>query len=188
MILIDLLFTFMKIGLFSFGGGYGMLPLMEREVLEHGWMSSEQFVDFVAVSESTPGPIAINMATFIGSAQGGFLGAMFATLGVIIPSVIIILLIVAVFKGFLQSKIVSSALKGVKPVIVGLIFTTGVWLAVRNFLPNIGALSAEGFSLAPLLITAGLGAAYIGYKLLFRKNPSPIMLIIVSAIVGIIVF
>ena len=74
-IYLDLLWTFLKIGLFSFGGGYGMLPLMEQEVLDHGWMDGAQFLNFVAVSESTPGPIAVNMATFVGSSQAGILGA-----------------------------------------------------------------------------------------------------------------
>ena len=187
-IYLDLLWTFLKIGLFSFGGGYGMLPLMEQEVLDHGWMDGAQFLNFVAVSESTPGPIAVNMATFVGSSQAGILGAACATLGVILPSIIIILLIVAVFKKFLQYKIVSSALSGVKPVIVGLILVTGLWLGLKNFLPNIAAYSSEGFSLTALLITVGVGAAYVLYKLTLKKNPSPIIVILLSAVLGMIFF
>ena len=185
---LDLFITFFKIGLFSFGGGYGMLPLMEQEVLSHEWMTSADFFNFVAVSESTPGPIAVNMATFVGSSQAGVLGAMCSTLGVIMPSIIIILLIVAVFKKFLQYKITASALAGVKPVIVGLIFVTGLWLAVKNVFPNVAAYSSEGFSLTALLITVGVGSAYVLYKIILKKNPSPILVILVSAGLGMIFF
>jgi len=188
MIYLMLFITFFKIGLFSFGGGYGMLPLMEQEVLSHGWMTSAEFFNFVAVAESTPGPIAVNMATFVGSSQGGILGAACSTLGVALPSIIIILLIVAVFKNFLQSKIVSSALAGVKPVIVGLIFVTGAWLAVKNTLPEIAAFSTEGFSLTALLLTVGIGAAYTLYKIVLKKNPSPIVVIVLSAGLGMLFF
>lgn len=188
MIYLELLWTFFKIGLFSFGGGYGMLPLMEQEVLSHNWMTSADFLGFVAVSESTPGPIAVNMATFIGSSEAGILGAVCSTLGVITPSIIIILLIVAVFKSFLKSELTASALYGVKPVIVGLILVTGLWLGVRNFLPNLSSFSADGFSLTALVITAVAAAVYIGYKLIFKKNISPIILILISAGLGMILF
>ncbi len=188
MIYLELFWTFFKIGLFSFGGGYGMLPLMDQEVMSHGWMEMAQFLNFVAVAESTPGPIAVNMATFIGSTQGGFLGSACATLGVILPSIIIILLIVAVFKNFLKYKVVSSALAGIKPVIVGLIFTTGLWLGIKNFLPNIASMSVEGFSLTAFLLTLGLLVVFFTYKALRKKNLSPIIFIILSAVCGMIFF
>ena len=92
-ILLDLFLTFLKIGAVSFGGGYAMIPLLTDEVLAHGWLTSSEILNFIAVSESTPGPVAINMATFIGASQGGFLGALLATLGVVLPSFIIILII-----------------------------------------------------------------------------------------------
>ena len=91
MILLKLFLTFLKIGAVSFGGGYGMIPLMREEVLLHSWIGEETFLNFIAVSESTPGPIAVNMATFIGSSQGGILGAFVATLGVVLPAFLIIL-------------------------------------------------------------------------------------------------
>lgn len=188
MIYLTLFWTFFKIGLFSFGGGYGMLPLMEQEVMAHGWMDISQFLNFVAIAESTPGPIAVNMATFIGSTQGSFLGAVCATFGVVLPSIIIILLIVAVFKNFLKSRIVSSALAGIKPVIVGLIFTTGIWLGIKNFLPNIANMSLDGFSLPALLLTLGLALVFFTYKAIRKKNLSPILLIIISAVCGMVIF
>ena len=86
MILLDLFLTFLKIGAVSFGGGYGMLALIREECLLHGWLTEEELLNFIAVSESTPGPIAVNLATFIGSSQAGFWGALLATLGVILPA------------------------------------------------------------------------------------------------------
>ena len=188
MIYLALFGTFFYIGLFSFGGGYGMLPLMEQTALTNGWLTEEQFLNFVAIAESTPGPIAVNMATFIGSTQGGAFGSIMATLGIITPSIIVILLIVAVFKNFLKYRGVRCALDGIRPVVVGLILTTGLWLAVKNFLPNIASFSADGFSLKALLLTLGLFAVYFGYKAWRKKNISPIILILLSAGIGMILF
>ena len=101
-ILLKLFLTFLKIGAVSFGGGYSMIPLIRDEVLTNGWATEEAFMNFIAVAESTPGPIAINMATYIGSTQYGFIGSLVATLGIVLPSFIIILLIVALFKNFLK--------------------------------------------------------------------------------------
>ena len=103
MIFLELFITFFKIGAFTFGGGYAMLPLIQEEVLSKGWISAESLVNFIAISESTPGPFAVNMATFVGSAQGGFLGAFLATLGVVLPSFIIILIIAALIKVSLKN-------------------------------------------------------------------------------------
>ena len=96
MIYLQLFLTFLEIGAVSFGGGYAMIPLIREKVISHGWLVEEELLNMIAVSESTPGPIAVNMATFIGSEQGGVLGAMLATLGVVLPSFIIILLISSV--------------------------------------------------------------------------------------------
>ena len=90
---LTLFWTFFKIGLFTFGGGYAMLPLIQQYVLGFGWLSEEELVNFVAVSESTPGPFAINIATYVGSSQAGVLGAFFTTLGVVLPSFIIIFIV-----------------------------------------------------------------------------------------------
>lgn len=188
MIYLWLFFTFFKIGLFSFGGGYGMLPLMEQEAIGNGWLTKEQFLNFVAISESTPGPIAINMATFIGTSQGSLLGAVCATLGAITPSIIIILLIIAVFKNFLKYKLVECVMKGLKPAIVGLIFATGLFLGLSNFLPNVKSFSADGASVVALLLMLGLGAISFAYKKIRKKNIPAIPLIIVSAVLGMLLF
>ena len=127
-----LFLEFFKIGLFSFGGGYGMLPLMEETVVGRSWITSAQFFDFVGVAESTPGPIAINMATFIGASQAGIVGSALATLGVVMPSFIIILLIAAVLKNLTGNPYFAGFMKGVKPVVTGLILTTGLLLLLRS--------------------------------------------------------
>ena len=93
-----LFFEFFKIGLFTFGGGYAMIPLVREVVLEYGWMSEDAFTNFIGVCESTPGPIAVNMATYVGSSTGGIIGSIMATIGVVLPSMIIIILILTLLK------------------------------------------------------------------------------------------
>ena len=119
MILLDLFLVFLEIGAVSFGGGYGMISLMREKALAFGWMTEEELLNVIAVAESTPGPIAVNMATFVGSRQGGMLGALLSTLGVILPSFIIILLIAALIKNFLKYTGVKAFLSGVRPCVVG---------------------------------------------------------------------
>ena len=114
--------TFFKIGLFTFGGGYAMIPLIKREITEkHGWIGDEDILDIIALSESTPGPIAINMATFIGNRIGGFLGAAASTLGVVLPSFIIIFAISAVLREFQQIEAVKFAFMGIRAGVLALL-------------------------------------------------------------------
>ena len=174
MTLLTLFLEFFKIGLFCFGGAFGMIPLIEETVLQYGWLTQSQFYDFIGVCESTPGPIAVNMATFVGSTQAGLLGSIAATLGVVAPSFLIILSIAAVLKNFTNNKYFKGFLKGVKPVIIALILSVGVTLFVRS--------AASWIS---LLIFGLLALVYFGYKRLFRKNLSSVALILISAALGI---
>lgn len=175
-----LFLEFFKIGLFSFGGGYGMLPLMEETVVGRGWVNSSQFFDFVGVAESTPGPIAINMATFIGSSQAGLLGSTLATLGVVLPSFIIILLIAAVLKNLTGNRYFAGFMKGVKPVVTGLILSTGTLLLLRS--AWIGS-SVNWFCVLVFGIVAT--AAWASQK--FRKKKlTAVPIILISAGIGII--
>ncbi len=132
MIYLRLFLTFLKIGAFSFGGGYGMISIIREECLSYGWLTEEELLNFIAVAESTPGPIAINMATFVGSAQGGFLGALLATVGVVLPSFIIILLIVVLLKNVLRFAGVQVALKSIRPAVCGLIIATGFMMLLTT--------------------------------------------------------
>ena len=120
MIYLKLFLTFLEIGAVSFGGGYGMISLIRETVLANGWLTEAQFLNFIAVSESTPGPLAVNMATFIGASQGGILGSLLATLGVVLPSFVIILLIAALLRSLLKYAGVSAFLSGVRPCVVAL--------------------------------------------------------------------
>ncbi len=131
MIYLELFYTFFLIGLFTIGGGAAMLPLIQQMVLEKGWLSEEMLINVIGISESTPGPIAVNVATYIGSSQGGFLGALLATLGVVLPSFIIILIIVKYVKKFLEYKSVEGVFKGIKPVVIGLIISVGLYFVLK---------------------------------------------------------
>lgn len=188
MIYIKLFLTFLEIGAVSFGGGYGMLSLIREKCITNNWATEEEVMNFVAVSESTPGPIAVNMATFIGSSEGGFWGSFFATLGLVIPSFVIILIIAAVFNNLMKLKGVEAALTGIKPVVVGLIFAT----AVTMFLTSVFGLKtlSGGFSFEPLtlIVLALVIAVSMLYKKFRGKKISPILLIVFSAILGIILF
>ncbi|MCQ2449510.1 MAG: chromate transporter, partial [Clostridia bacterium] len=115
MIYLELFLTFFEIGAVSFGGGYGMLSLIRELTIAKGWLTEGQLLNFVAVSESTPGPIAINMATFIGSSQGGVFGSFCATLGVVLPSFIIILIVAALMLFLLWRAAVRGILSGPPP-------------------------------------------------------------------------
>ena len=129
----QLFWTFLEIGAVSFGGGYGMISLIREKVLLHGWLEETQFLSFIAVSESTPGPLAINMATFIGASQAGAAGAICATLGVVLPSFFIILLIAALIHNLLQYAGVNAFLSGIRPCVVALILAC--WASPRWRIP-----------------------------------------------------
>ena len=142
MIYWKLFYNFLLIGCLSFGGGYGMISLVRETVLENGWLTETEFINFIAVSESTPGPLAVNMATFIGSSQGGIPGAILATLGVVLPSFLIILLIASVLTNLMKYKGVNAFLSGVRPCVVAMILATGItWHCLLFFLIRVPARS-----------------------------------------------
>lgn len=186
MIYLELFLTFFKIGLFTFGGGASMIPLIQQEVVSNGWLEIETLIEYIAISESTPGPIAVNMATFIGSTQGGFLGALCATLGVVMPSFIIILIIAMAFKKFSHYKSVKTVLATVRPIVVGMILSAGLMLATSA----IGLISVYSIAIEikSFILTALIGAIVIAYKLITKKNLPVIPIILISAILGIIVY
>lgn len=179
MIYLKLFLTFLKIGAFTFGGGYAMLPLMKQEVLNHAWMSEEKLLDFIAVAESTPGPVAINMATYIGVETGGILGAVVATLGVVLPSFVIILLVAKFYAKYKNSFVVKGCLTGLRPVVVGLIASAIISLAVGVFFPLGISLRAFDFGFFSSVVIFGL-VVYFAFK-----KVNPIYLILGSAGLGI---
>ena len=126
MIYLELFFAFLKVGMFSFGGAYGAIPLIRDVVLSHGWMNEEYLTYMIAVSESTPGPIMVNMATYVGSTQAGLFGSVVATFGVVLPSFCVILLVTAILRNLTDNKYFKAILQGLKPCIIGIILATGL--------------------------------------------------------------
>lgn len=187
-ILLDLFLTFLKIGAVSFGGGYAMIPLVKDEVLSHGWLAESEVINFVAVSESTPGPFAINMATFVGATQGGFFGALLATLGVVLPAFVIILIVASIVKGLLKFAGVQAFLDGVRPVVIGLIIATGLSLAFSVII-NVNKLGdAFYFDWKAAVIFAIVAITAIVYKKIKKEKISVIWLILLSAVLGMIFY
>lgn len=184
MIYLELFFEFFKIGLFTFGGGYGAIPLIRDCGIKNGWFTDEVFSDIVAISESTPGPIMVNAATFVGNTEGGVLGAAAATLGVILPSFIIILFISAILKKFINNKFVSSAMSGIKPCISGIILATGVYMALSAIF-NVNSTVCADYEM--LFIFGILGMVYVGYYVVRKKAVPPIALICTAALTGIVI-
>lgn len=188
MIYLELFLTFLQIGAFSFGGGYGMISLIREKVLSYGWLTEEELLNMIAVAESTPGPIAVNMATFVGSAQGGILGSLVATLGVALPSFVIILIIAALIRNLLKYKGVQAFLGGVRPCVVGLILAT----AITMLLSTVLGFSGIGQTISPdipgLVILAILLAVSVSVKAVRKKAPSPILMILISAGLGMIFY
>ena len=184
MLYLQLFWEFFKTGLFAIGGGMATLPFLYDMADKTGWFTRAQLADMIAVSESTPGPLAVNMATFIGASQGGFAGSLLATLGVVLPSFFIILLIVAALKNLLQYPVVSAFLAGVRPCVVALILSTALTMALDALLGI--AVFGDGFSpdLRAIAVFGLLIAVHFAFKRLRGKAPSPLAMIGLSACLG----
>ena len=185
MIYLDLFLGFLKVGCFAFGGAYGAIPLIRDVVLSYGWLSDDTLTYMIAVSESTPGPIMVNLATYVGSSQVGMLGAIVSTLAVVLPSFIIILLVTALLKTELKNKYVQAVLRGLKPCVIGIVLATGIYMVVSNCFGSVSALSVN---YQAIIITAILVASMFGYKHFKKKKLSPVLLIVLSAVAGMVIY
>ena len=183
MIYLLLFWTFFKIGLFTIGGGYAMIPMIRSEVISVGWLTEAELLDFMAISESTPGPFAVNMSTFVGFNEAGILGALCATLGVVLPAFIIIIIVAKIVDKFLTNKYVKFALSGVRPVVVGLIASVAVSLIYNGIKLDVTNFNINKVSFASLGIMA-----LIFILLRTKKIKSPILLILISGVLGILLF
>ena len=181
----ELFYTFFYIGIVTFGGGYAMLPLIQSTVLEKEWMPHEQLVDFVAISESTPGPFAINIATYIGAERCGILGSVCSTLGVVMPSFIVILLVARIYEKFNSNKIVKGAMTGLKPAVIGLIASAVLSIAKTVLIPSIENIKAVGEIFTVELLCSAIIFA-IGLFLILKKKAHPILVVALSATLGIL--
>ena len=179
--LLTLFFTFFKIGLFTFGGGYAMLPFIQQEVMLNHWLDEATFVNFVGISESSPGPFAINIATFIGMEKGGWLGAALATLGVVLPSFLVILIVAQFYLKFKNSPLVAGVMSGLKPAAVGLIAAAVITMVQEVLFP--AAFSWDVFLGAQIYVSLAIFA--LGLWLLLKLKKHPIFIICVSAVLGI---
>lgn len=169
-ILLDLFLTFAKVGVMTFGGGYAMLPILQREVVDNkGWATEEELMDYFAIGQCTPGIIAVNTATFIGQKQKGIAGGMFATLGVVFPSLIIISLLAGVIEAFSHIIWVQNAFGGIRVCVCVLIFNAVMKLLKKAVI--------DKFTFAIFAVVA-LGSVFTPL--------SPIVFVIVAAIVGIL--
>ena len=188
MIYLKLFLTFCQIGMFTFGGGYAMISLIRDNAISLGWLTEEELLNMIAVSESTPGPIAVNMATFVGSTQGGILGSLVATLGVVLPSFIIILLICAVIRNFLKYKEVQAFLRGVRPCVVALILATALTMAFSTLLKFTTFKGGISPDFRGIIILAILVLIALIFKKIKNKKPSPILMILISAGLGMLIY
>lgn len=181
MIYAILFLTFFKIGAFTIGGGYAMLPLIQEAVLKKAWLGAEEIVNFIAVSESTPGPFAINIATYVGMETGGILGAISATLGVVVPSFVIILIVARIFDKFRTSKVVKGCMTGLKPAVIGLIGSAVVSIGKTVFFESgvsLSVFSDVSFYVSLVIFAVMTVAAF--------KKVHPILIICISALIGIL--
>lgn len=188
MIYLQLFLTFLKIGAVAFGGGYGMLSIIRDEVVSRGWVTSEKMLDIIAVAESTPGPIAVNMATFVGAEQAGLGGALLATLGVVLPAFLIMLLIVALVRNLVKFAGVQGFLSGVRPVVVGLILATALSMLLTVLFSFTTFTGGFSFEWRPLVIGAILLVIKFTHDKLRKKTVSPILLILIAAVLGLIFY
>ena len=182
MIYWQLFLAFLQVGLFAFGGAYGAIPLIRDVVSSRGWMGDEALTHMIAVSESTPGPIMVNMATYVGSSQAGLPGAAVATLAVVLPSFVIILLVMVLLQHLLEQPVFQAVLRGIKPCVVGIILATGIDLVLGNVLPD---WTPDGKA---LVLTALLAVVLIVSRKITKKGISPIGLICLSALLGIVMY
>ena len=182
--LLNLLIGFLKVGLFAFGGGYAAVPLIRDVVLSYGWLDHDMLTNMIAVSESTPGPIMINLATYVGSTQGGILGALIATLAVVLPAFLIIILVMAIFRRFISNRYFQGMLSGMKPCIIGIIMAMGIYMMVQNCFGNM----ISGIDIIAVLLVIILGTVFWGSRKIKKNGISPILLIIISAGAGIIFY
>ncbi|MGP4038415.1 chromate transporter [Gracilibacillus sp. D59] len=178
MVLWDLFWTFLLIGFVSFGGGYAMIPVIETEVSQHGWMTTQEFTDVIAVAGMSPGPIATNSAIFVGYHTAGISGAIVSALGMVIPSLLIILIIATFFFKFNELYIVKSAFYGLRPIITGLIMYAALKFAISNNV--IGEISWRTVS---LLIICGFS-----FFALMKLRLHPIFVIALAGVYGIVLY
>ena len=182
---LELFWLFFKIGLFTIGGGYAMVPLIKSEIVGHGLLTMTEVTDFLAISEMAPGPFAVNIATYIGTELNGFWGALLSTIGVILPSFIITLIAAKYFEKFKTNRIIKGAIKGLRPVVIGLIIASLLIIAKEGFLRGTNFISVKSFFINNISY-ASIFILIISFILIKKYKLHPILVIVVSAGLGIL--
>lgn len=188
MIYLRLFLVFLKVGAVSFGGGYGMIALIRELVLKEGWLTDDLLLSYIAVAESTPGPIAVNMATFVGMRTGGIPGALSATFGVVLPAFLVVLCIAAVLKNFLKNRSVQACFSGIRPCITALIMGTAVSMGVKVLLGLSTVKDKMTLDVRGVVILALILAVHFFCKKKYKKKPDPILMIVLSAGLGMVIY
>lgn len=181
MIYLQMAWIFFRLGLFTIGGGYAMLPLIQAEVSRYGWITAEEFVDMIAIAEMTPGAIGVNTATFVGFRQGGLLGSIVATIALTLPSLIIVVAVSKVLDKFQDHPTVEAILSGIRPVVAGLIASAALFIA-KAALIIVGPEGSMVFSPVALIIALASGVAVYKYKI------HPITVMVGAGLLGLVVF
>lgn len=181
MIYLDLFWTFFKIGAFTFGGGYAMLAMIQVEVVKKGWATEEMILNYLAISESTPGPFAVNASTFVGTTQGGILGGLCSTIGVVLPAFLIILLVAKMYEKYKKSRAVAGCMSGLKPAVVGLIaaaILSSTRSVVGVFFDGWHLIDMQGFVISLVI--------FIIAFIMQEKKINPITVILTSLVLGLV--
>ena len=180
MIYIQMLWTFFRLGLFTVGGGYAMLPLIQSEIERLGWITAEEFVDMIAIAAMTPGAIGVNTATFVGFRLGGLPGAIVATTGIALPSLLVVVAVSKVLDRFREHPMVEAVLFGIRPVVAGLIASAALFIAQAAIIETNGS-GFLGIDPVALVIAIASGIA------VWRYHLHPVVAIVGAGLVGLIV-
>ena len=184
MIYLDLIIGFLKVGLFSFGGAYAAIPLIRDVVLHYGWMDEEALVNMIAISESTPGPIMVNLATYVGCSRAGVPGGILATFSVVFPAFLFIILLMTLMSTLSGKTWIKATFNGIKPCITGIILAMGVSMIGKNCITPF----YNEKDILPTVLTLVLAMVYFGFRKVFKKKMSPIVLILIAAFAGVAVY
>ncbi|MBQ4289643.1 MAG: chromate transporter [Clostridia bacterium] len=185
MILLELFLGFLAVGCFSFGGAYGAIPLIREVVLFYGWIGEDMLSYMIAVGESTPGPIMVNLATYIGSVKGGVPGAVLATAAVVLPAFLIVIALTLLLANLVRNRTFQAVLGSLKSCVAGIILATGAFMIWTNCA---GGESAGSADLSAILLSLLLGAVWFGSKKVFQKGISPILLICLAGVAGVLAY
>ncbi|NLL31383.1 MAG: chromate transporter [Clostridiales bacterium] len=183
---VRLFFSFFKIGLFGFGGGYAMIPFIQAENEKFNWISSSDLIDIIAISEMTPGPVAINSATFVGYNVGGILGGILATIGVALPSLLLILIIANIFLKFNKHPLKTLSFYGIRPVIAGLIISAALVVAETAFFKNGISLNIETKNIFQEISLGNVFIFILSLFLLLKTKINPILIIVIAGVLGLL--